>query len=270
MPWRPILLLALCAPNFISDDAGLNLLAGGVTASDFYVRTTYFTPNNQPAGAWSIGIAFSAAAEREHRIRERSPPTNVNTSPSRNVLQNFIAQYSFVVPASDGWMSGFTFWDDDQGTPRNMSALGSSTGLALALGHTTANQWQTERVIDVADFQTLGLTPGTQANWTLLVYNGVVMLADSSGRVLGTEDNGKSGVGDVTAKLVWSPGSGAVPSLSISVSDFQVWNLLLDAEHRLRRSNPSRRLESRPRRCFQQCRKPVRSDGLRSRAECGD
>ena len=36
-------------------------------------------------------------------------------------------------------------------------------------------------------------------------------------------DIGKSGAGDVTAKLGWGPGSGAVsPSLSISVSDFQV------------------------------------------------
>ncbi len=43
--------------------ADLKLLAGGVTLSDFYARTTYFTPNNQPAGAWTIGIAFWAQSE---------------------------------------------------------------------------------------------------------------------------------------------------------------------------------------------------------------
>src|SRR6476469_3589809 len=49
--------------EFHLDPAGLNLLAGGVTLSDFYVRTKYFTPNNQPAGAWTIGIAFWAQSE---------------------------------------------------------------------------------------------------------------------------------------------------------------------------------------------------------------
>jgi hypothetical protein len=141
-------------------------------------------------------------------------------------LQNFIAQYSFVVPASDGWMLGFPFWDDDQGNSWDLSIIGSSTDASWALGHTTANQWQAEQVTPVADFQSLGLTPGAQANWTLLTYNGVVMLADSNGHVLGTVDIGKSGVGDVTVKKGWSPGSGdPAPSVTISVSDFQVWDL---------------------------------------------
>jgi hypothetical protein len=43
--------------------AGLELLAGSVTLSDFYTRATYVTPDNQPAGAWTIGIAFWAQNE---------------------------------------------------------------------------------------------------------------------------------------------------------------------------------------------------------------
>jgi hypothetical protein len=43
--------------------ADLKLLAGGVHLSDFYARTTYFTPDDQPVGAWTIGFAFWAQNE---------------------------------------------------------------------------------------------------------------------------------------------------------------------------------------------------------------
>ncbi len=40
--------------------AGLELLPAGVHLSDFYARTVYFAPEQQPAGIWSIGIVFWA------------------------------------------------------------------------------------------------------------------------------------------------------------------------------------------------------------------
>jgi hypothetical protein len=46
--------------------AGLKLLAGGVHLSDFFARATYFTPDAQPAGTWTVGIAFWAQNESSY------------------------------------------------------------------------------------------------------------------------------------------------------------------------------------------------------------
>ncbi len=52
--------------EFHLDPSDLKLLAGGVHLSDFYARTTYFTPDSQPAGTWTIGFAFQAQNERSY------------------------------------------------------------------------------------------------------------------------------------------------------------------------------------------------------------
>lgn len=52
--------------EFHLGSADLEFLAGGVHLSDFYARATYFTPDDHPAGVWSIGVAFWAQNENSY------------------------------------------------------------------------------------------------------------------------------------------------------------------------------------------------------------
>lgn len=141
-------------------------------------------------------------------------------------LQDFVARYSFVAPAADGWMMGFTFWDDDQGNSHDVSILSNAGAVSWALGHTQASQWQAEQFGDVADPAGIGCTAGAECTLALVAFDGVAIMVGGNSQMLGQVDIGGTSIGDVTVKLGWSPDGGSGPSsVSVAVTDFSVWDL---------------------------------------------
>lgn len=141
-------------------------------------------------------------------------------------LQDVYAAYAFTVPASDGWMMGFTFWDDGHGNSQDIAILSSSGSLAWALGHTVAGRWQAEQFEHVMNPESLGLTAGAQSTLALTVFDGVAIFTGGNSQIIGQVDIGGTSTGDVTVKMGWNPGSGNVASsMTASVSDVSVWDL---------------------------------------------
>ncbi len=142
-------------------------------------------------------------------------------------LQDVVAQYSFVVPSLDGWMLGFTFWDDGQGNFYDLSLMDDGDHTIWGLGHTMSNNWQAEQLGDIVDdADILSMTPGSTDTLTLVVDNGVAILVAKNTQILAQVDISGTSSGDVGVKMGWNPGdTSAPPSVTMSISDFSVWDL---------------------------------------------
>ncbi|HET9662072.1 MAG TPA: hypothetical protein VFP05_17230 [Thermomicrobiales bacterium] len=156
-------------------------------------------------------------------------------------LEDVYAQYSFVVPSSPNqdWMMGFTFWDDGHGNYYDLAIISDPGSVLWGLGVTTGYQYDVKQVEDVADARGLDFTPGAVNTLSLVFYDGFVMLAGND-TILAQVDMGVSGSGDVRAKVGWGIGRGTpVPPVTISISDFSVWELPADGVMAAGTSNQS-------------------------------
>jgi hypothetical protein len=145
-------------------------------------------------------------------------------------VQDFFAQYSFVVPSTPNqdWMMGFTFWDDGRGNYYDLAIISDPGSVVWGLGATTGYRYDVKQTGDVADVSGLDFTPGAVNTLSLVFYRGFVILA-ANDTILAQVDAGVSGPGDVQAKVGWGVGRGTpVPPVSISISDFSVWALPAD------------------------------------------
>lgn len=145
-------------------------------------------------------------------------------------VRDFFARYSFVVPSSpnQNWMMGFTFWDDGHGNYYDLAIISDLDSVVWGLGVTTGYHYDVKHYGDVADASTLDFTPGSRNTLSLVFYDGFVILAGND-TILAQVDVGVSGSGDVRAKVGWGVGRGTpVPPVSISISDFSVWELPVD------------------------------------------
>ncbi len=146
-------------------------------------------------------------------------------------VEQFFAQYSFVVPATpdQNWMMGFTFWDDGRGNYYDLSILSDAGSTYWGLGVTADYGYRVEQTDTVTNAAILDSTPGAVNTLSLIFYDQVAIVAGNNAQILAQVDLGVSGIGDVRAKVGWVAEKGTPePPVTISISDFSVWELPSD------------------------------------------
>lgn len=143
-------------------------------------------------------------------------------------LGNGYAQFSYTVPPATiagAWIAAFRFWDDGQGDYYEISVRDWNGALKWGLLQFTS---QGSEIVQTGDLDagTIDLTPGADHMLSLVVYEGIVVLAGDDSRIYADVDLAASGVGDIAAEAGFlADDQATTQTLPMSLSDFSVWDL---------------------------------------------